>query len=129
MAFFKYKNLLERPFTVFADFESSLIPTGEAVTMHMHKANSARCYVVCTFESSRHKLYKLIGKNCVIELLKNKILADDCISYKKDYINSKRQIILNVWSNVIYVKVNVLSQIIKLETIVIEQVIIEERHT
>ena len=126
----KYNNLLERPFTVYADFESSLIPTGEAVHMHMHRANSACCYVVCTFESSRHKLYEFIGKNCAIELLKVlKIIADDCISEMKEYINTKRQILSNVWSNVLYVKVNLLNQVIKLETIVIEQVIIEERHT
>ena len=53
MAFTNYKNLLERPFIVYADFESSLIPTGDKVKTHLHKANSACCYFVCTFDSSR----------------------------------------------------------------------------
>ena len=43
MAFFSYKNLLERPWTVYAEFESSLIPAGEEVTIYIHKANSAWC--------------------------------------------------------------------------------------
>ena len=43
MALFNYKNLVERPVIVYADVESSLIPTGEAVKMHMHKASSACC--------------------------------------------------------------------------------------
>ena len=67
--FFKYKNLLERPFIVYADFESSLIPTTGVVTNDMDKANSACCHFVCTFDSSRNKLYEFIGQSCVIELL------------------------------------------------------------
>ena len=43
MAFFSYKNLLERPWTIYAEFESSLIPAGEEVTIYIHKANSAWC--------------------------------------------------------------------------------------
>ena len=69
MAFSSYKNLLERPFIVYADFESSLIPTGEAVKIQMRKATSACCYVVCTFDSSRNKLYEFIGEKCVVEFL------------------------------------------------------------
>jgi hypothetical protein len=46
----------------------------------MHKANSACCYVVCTFDSSRNQLYNFIGENCVIELLNTlKTLANSCI--------------------------------------------------
>jgi hypothetical protein len=80
MAFFNYKNLLERPFMEYADFESSLIPTGESKKIHMHKANSACCYFVCTFGSSRNQLYNFIGENCVIELLNTlNTLANSCI--------------------------------------------------
>ena len=76
-----HKNLVEHPFIVYVDFESSLIPTGESENINMNKANSAFCYVVCTFDSSRNKLYGFIGENCVIELLHTlKILAADCIA-------------------------------------------------
>jgi hypothetical protein len=68
MAFLNYKNLLERPFMVYADVESSLIPTEDSKKIHMHKANSACCYFVCTCDSSRNKLYNLIGEHCVIEI-------------------------------------------------------------
>ena len=66
---FNYNNLLERPFIVYADFESSVIPTGEAVKTHIHKANSACCYFECTFDSPSNNLCVFIGENCVIELL------------------------------------------------------------
>ena len=88
MAFCNYKNLLERPFIVYADFESSLIPIEQSKQINIltsekisrHKANSACCYFVCTYDSSRNKLYEFIGENCVIDLLNTlKILADDCI--------------------------------------------------
>ena len=73
--------MLERPSMVYADFESSLRPTGESHKIHIHEANSAWCSVVCTCDSSRNKLYEFIGEKCVIELLLNtlKILADTCI--------------------------------------------------
>ena len=71
---------------VYADLESSLILTGETQKIHMHKANSACCYVVCTFDSSRNKVYEFIGENCVVELLNTlKILADDCIEEMKTH--------------------------------------------
>jgi hypothetical protein len=86
MAFFNYKNLLERPFMVYADFESSLIPTEDSKKIHMHKANSACCYFVCTFDSSRNKLYNFIGENCVIDLLNTlKTLADSCIEEMRNH--------------------------------------------
>ena len=49
MALRKYSNLLERPLMVYADLESSLTPTGEAQTIHVHKANSAWCYFYALF--------------------------------------------------------------------------------
>ena len=36
-----HKNLVEHPFIVYVDFESSLIPTGESENINMNKANSA----------------------------------------------------------------------------------------
>ena len=67
--FVVHTNLLESPVIVYADFESSLTPTGEEVTLHMHKANSACCYFVFTDDISSNKPYEFIGENCVIELL------------------------------------------------------------
>ena len=74
--------------TASSDFESTLIPTGEAVNIHMHKANSARCHFVCTSDSSINKLYEFIGENCVLELLNTlKILADICSENEKNKNN------------------------------------------
>ena len=71
---------------MYADCESSLIPTGDAIKIHKHIANSDCCYFVCTFESSRNKLYEFIGDKCVVELLDtlNK-LADNCIQEMKNH--------------------------------------------
>jgi hypothetical protein len=133
MAFLNYKNLLERPFIVYADFESSLIPTEDLKKIHIHKANSACCYFVCTFDSSRNKLYNFIGDNCVIDLLDTLTkLAKSCIEEMRKIQILKclkiKKMIIDIANNVIYVKVNLQNQIIKLETTVIEQVNIEERH-
>ena len=59
MSLRKYSKLVDRPFMVYAGFASSLTPTGEAQTIHVHKANSAWCYCVCTFDSSRNKCMTL----------------------------------------------------------------------
>ena len=53
MKFKIFKNQLERPFIVYADFECSLIPTDMADKIARHEHNSAMCYFVCTFDSSR----------------------------------------------------------------------------
>ena len=55
---------------VYADFESSLTSTGETNTLHMHRANSACCCVVCVFDCFSNNLYELLDENCVLELLK-----------------------------------------------------------
>jgi hypothetical protein len=80
----------------------------------MHKANSACCYFVCTFDSSRNKLYEFIGENCVIELLNTlKILPGNCISELKKALNYKYQTKesdgFKCEENVIYVMVNLLN--------------------
>jgi hypothetical protein len=61
--------MLERPFSVYADFESTLIPTGLKEKIHKHVPNSASFYFVCTFDNSRNKLYEFIGNNCVEEIV------------------------------------------------------------
>ena len=45
----------------------------------MHKANSACCYFVFTYDRSRNKLDEFVGENCVIELLNTlRIIAGGC---------------------------------------------------
>ena len=52
----------------------------------MHKANSACCYFVCTYDSSRNKVYEFVGENCVNELLNTlKIIAGGCITEMKTH--------------------------------------------
>jgi hypothetical protein len=52
MKFKNFKNMLERPFIVYADFECSLIPTDMSDKIAQHEPNSACAYFVCTFDNS-----------------------------------------------------------------------------
>lgn len=80
MKFTNHKNMMERPFIVYADFECSLIPTESAEKIAFHEPNSACCYFVCTFDSSRNKLYKFIGRDCVINMVEQlRTLANRCV--------------------------------------------------
>ena len=58
MAFRNYKNMLERLFIVYCDFERSLVKTEMSDKIARHEPNSAAAYFVCTFDSSRNKYYK-----------------------------------------------------------------------
>ena len=80
MKFKSHKNMMERPFICYCDFECSLIPTGMSDKIARHEPNSAMLYFVCTFDDSRNKLYKFEGGNCVINLLEQlRLLAKRCI--------------------------------------------------
>ena len=72
--------MLERPFIVYADFECSLIPTGMSVEIARHEPNSASCYFVCSFDSSRNKLYTFEGRDCVINVIEQlRLLGARCV--------------------------------------------------
>ena len=72
--------MLERPFIVYADFECSLIPTEMSDKIARHEPNSASCYFVCTFDSSRNKLYTFEGRDCVINLIEQlRLLGARCV--------------------------------------------------
>ena len=101
MKFKSYKNTLERPFIVYADFECSLIPTDMSDKIAKHEPNSAAAYFVCTFDESRNKYYKFEGRDCVINMIEQlRLLASRCVKEQqqnekmeltvKDNVNFKR---------------------------------------
>jgi hypothetical protein len=82
MEFYNYKNKLERPYLVYADFECSLCETDgtDETKVAVHKPNSACFYFVCTHDSSQNRLWTSTGENCVVELLKElHRTAKECI--------------------------------------------------
>ena len=80
MKFKAHKNQLERPFICYCDFECSLIPTGLTDKIAKHEPNSAMCYFVCTFDSSRNKLYKFEGRDCVLNMIEQlRVLGKRCV--------------------------------------------------
>jgi hypothetical protein len=85
MKFTKHKNKLERPFIVYADLEGTLIKIDDIEKLAMHKANSACFYFVCTFDSSRNRLWYYVGEDCVYQMIieLNK-LAEECIAEMKE---------------------------------------------
>ena len=45
-----------------------------------HEPNSASCYFVCTFDSSRNKLYTFEGRDCVINTIEQlRLLGARCV--------------------------------------------------
>jgi hypothetical protein len=80
MEFKNYKNMLERPFIVYADTECSLCATGEEEKIARHEANSACFYLVCTFDTSRNRLWKHVGTDCIEKMvLELSRTADECV--------------------------------------------------
>ena len=80
MKFNNYKNKLIRPYIVYLDFECTLKSEEDEYKHTRHVANSACYYFVCNFDSSKNKLVKFVGENCVVELLISLYkLAEKCI--------------------------------------------------
>ena len=70
MKFKNYKNKMERPYIVYADFECSLCPSNEKDKIAYHKPNSACFYFVCSYDDTKNKLWYSVGDNCVVDMLK-----------------------------------------------------------
>ena len=84
MKFENHKNKLIRPFIVYADCESTLIPNNHKNKIHKHKVNSCCCYFVCTFDSSRNELMTFVGDNCLKDMSDKLFnIADECIAEMK----------------------------------------------
>ena len=85
MKFKNYKNMLERPFIVYADFECALVPTDMADKVAKHEPNSACAYFVCTFDNSRNKLYTFEGRDCVINMIEQlRLLGSRCVKEQRE---------------------------------------------
>ena len=91
MKFYNYKNKLERPFVVYMDCEASLIPMeirdNEKNTklLNKHVINSCCFYFVCSFDSSRNKLYDFRGSNCLSDMIKQLYeIANECIEEMRE---------------------------------------------
>jgi hypothetical protein len=54
MMFKNFKNMLERPFIVYADTECTLEKTNDEHKLSKHVGNSVCYYFVCTFDNSRN---------------------------------------------------------------------------
>ena len=94
MKFKNYKNTLERPFIVYADFERSLIPTDMVDKIARHEPNSAAAYFACTFDKSRNKYYKFEWQDCVYNLITQlREISESCmleLKNKQDIIMSRK---------------------------------------
>ena len=80
MKFKNHKNKLERPFIVYADTECTLEKTTDKHKVQKHVVNSCCFYFVCTYDSSKNRLWYSTDANCIsqmiIELYK---LGQECI--------------------------------------------------
>ena len=81
MKFKNYKDLLTRPFIVYADFEASLIKTNRTDgKTHRHTPNSAAFHLVCTFDNTRNEYHKFKGQDCAVQMITKLMeISDTCI--------------------------------------------------
>ena len=90
MKFRNHKNKLERPFIVYADTECTLEKVYDRTgrpdknQMHRHIVNSCSYYFVCTFDSSRNKMWCSTDPDCVEQMIKSLFeLSQECIEEMK----------------------------------------------
>ncbi len=80
MNFKNYKDTMERPFMVYADWECSLLKTHDEGKTHRHKANSIG-FQFLTFDDTRHKYYNFEGDDCASDVIfRLKGIAKGCIA-------------------------------------------------
>ena len=66
MKFKKFKNKLERPFIVYADTECTLEKVyGDKNKMHKHVVSSCCYYFVCSYDSSKIKMWYSTHPDCI----------------------------------------------------------------
>jgi hypothetical protein len=82
MKFKNYKELLTRPFTVYADFEASLIKTNRNDgRTHRHIPNSVAIHLVCTFDNSRNEYHIFHGEDCAVQMITKLMeISERCIA-------------------------------------------------
>ena len=74
MKFTNYKNKMERPYSIYADCESTLeqidIKQGDDSSLiNKHKVNTCCYYFVCNFDDSKNKLKTFEGDNCIEDMI------------------------------------------------------------
>jgi hypothetical protein len=80
MKFKNYKNMLVRPFIVYADCESTLVPCDDEHKVSKHVVNSCCYNFVCTFDTTRNRMIAFEGSNCLIKMVESlDALATECI--------------------------------------------------
>ncbi len=82
MKFWQHKNMLERPFLVFADIESTLIPLDAGDSegkLNRHEPNSCCFYFIATQDSKRNYMKTFVGETCIYDMLRELYkLGRDC---------------------------------------------------
>ena len=85
MEFQNYKNMLVRPFMIYADCGSTVVKTNDPQKPAEHIQNSVALAVVCTLNPSRNYYKQFVGDDCVINLMLGlKCIAVDCIEEMKN---------------------------------------------
>ena len=82
MKFKNYKDMLTRPFIVYADFEASLVKTHRTDgKTHRQIPNSVGIHLVCTYDETRNEYHTFNGPDCVVEMIKKlRIISERCIA-------------------------------------------------
>ena len=87
MKFKYFKNMMERPYIVYADTECTLCENHDDEKVSIHKPNSACFYLVCTYDHSKNKLWHHVGEDCITKMiLELNTTAKQCIEDRKSVV-------------------------------------------
>ena len=85
MEFKNYKNMIERPYIVYAACECSLIPTNGKYNIAKHVPNSACFFLVCSYDAGQNVMWQATGEYCVAKMVVELgSLATKCIAKMKE---------------------------------------------
>ena len=85
MEFKNYKNMIERPYIVYADCECSLIPTEEKYNIAKHVPSYACFFLVCSYDATQNIMWHATGEDCVEKMVVElDSLATTCIAKMKE---------------------------------------------
>ena len=90
MEFKNFKNEIERPYIAYFDFESSHQKTDRECCISRHEPNSVCVHFVCTYDSSKNRLWSYVGLDCVEQLLLELFRANE--EFIEDMQHNERMI-------------------------------------
>jgi hypothetical protein len=84
ISFSNYIHTINKPYSIYADFECSIIKNDDETKIGIHQPNSIGFFLECYFDKSINKYYTFDGIDCAKKFMKKcKNLYYDCLKHYK----------------------------------------------